>query len=115
MSTVYVIVALTTAAVNTAAAVADFLRAKFVLANSAQLGLPASWVLPLGLLKLAGAAGLVLGMLGVEPVGIAAATGLVLFFLGAVGIHVRKGVYHNMIYPGACLVLAGATLVLAIL
>ncbi|ALG13817.1 DoxX family protein [Kibdelosporangium phytohabitans] len=112
MSTVYVIVAAITIAVNTAAALADFVRAEFVLANAAELDLPASWVLPLGLLKLAGAAGLVLGIAGIEFIGIAAAVGLVLFFAGAVGIHVWKKVYHNLGYPGACLVLAGATLVL---
>nr|WP_042198942.1 DoxX family protein [Kibdelosporangium sp. MJ126-NF4]CEL23634.1 integral membrane protein [Kibdelosporangium sp. MJ126-NF4]CTQ93171.1 integral membrane protein [Kibdelosporangium sp. MJ126-NF4] len=114
MSTAFVIVAAATIAVNILAALADFARAKFVLANSAELGLPPSWVLPLGVLKLAGAAGLVLGLLGVEFIGIAAAVGLVLFFVGAVGIHVWKGVYHNIVYPGACLVLAGATLVLSL-
>ncbi|ONI73393.1 hypothetical protein ALI144C_46690 [Actinosynnema sp. ALI-1.44] len=113
MSTSYLIVAAVTVAVNTAAAVADFVRAKFVLANAAELDLPAFSILPLGVLKLAGASGLALGMAGIEAVGIAAAVGLVLFFVGAVGIHVWKSVYHNIGYPGACLVLAGATLALS--
>ena len=112
MSTAYVIVAVVTIAVNLFAAIADFAGAEFVRANSAELGLPQSWVFPLGLLKLAGAAGLSAGLLGIEALGIAAAIGLVLFFTGAVAIHVGKRVYHNIAYPGAYLALAGATLVL---
>lgn len=112
MLTAHVIVTVAAIVVNTFAATADFVRAKFVLANSAELGLPQSWVFPLGVLKLAGAAGLVAGLAGIEFLGIAAAAGLVLFFVGAVAIHVRTGVYHNIAYPGAYLALAGATLVL---
>ncbi|SMC89320.1 DoxX family protein [Kibdelosporangium aridum] len=114
MSTSYVIVAVATIAVNAFAAIADFARAKFVLANSAELGVPQSWVFPLGLLKLAGALGLAAGLAGFEFLGIAAAVGLVLFFIGAVGIHLKTRVYHNIVYPGACLALAGATLILAL-
>ncbi|CAM3989326.1 DoxX family protein [Kibdelosporangium persicum] len=112
MSVAYVIVTVVTIAVNLYAAVADFAGARFVLANSAELGLPRSWILPLGLLKLAGAAGLSAGLLGIHVLGVAAAIGLVLFFTGAVVVHVGKRVYHNIGYPGAYLALAGATLVL---
>ncbi|MCE7005802.1 DoxX family protein [Kibdelosporangium philippinense] len=114
MSTAHVIVAVITIAMNTYAAIADFTRAKFVVANSTELGLPHSWVLPLGLLKLAGALGLVAGLARFESLGIAAAAGLVAFFVGAMAIHIKASVYHNIVYPGAYLASASATLVLAI-
>lgn len=113
MFTVYVIVTVMTVIANTAISVADFMRAGFVLANSAEVGLPRSWLPWLGALKAAGAAGLLLGLLGVRFIGIAAATGLVLFFIGAVAAHVRARVYHNIAFPGGYLGLATAALALA--
>ncbi len=62
-------------------------------------------------LKAAGAAGLLLGLAGVPLIGTAAATGLVLFFVGAVGIHVWKRVFHNIAYPVVFLALATTVLV----
>jgi hypothetical protein len=111
--TVYVIVTVMAVIANTAISVADFMRAGFVLANSAEVGLPRSWLPWLGALKAAGAAGLLLGLLGVRFIGIAAATGLVLFFIGAVAAHVRARVHHNIAFPGGYLGLATAALVLA--
>ncbi len=114
VSTAYVLVAVVTAAANLLAAAADLARARFVLANSAEVGVPRTWLTPLALLKAAGAAGLLLGLAGVPLVGPAAATGLVLFFLGAVGLHVRTKVFHNIAYPAAYLALAAVTLVLGL-
>lgn len=110
----YLVVTVVTIAMNAAIAVADLCRAKFVLANSAAVGLPPSWLPPLGALKAAGALGLLLGLLGVPLIGIAAAVGLVLFFVGAVLAHVRARVFHNIAFPGAYLALAAASLVLAL-
>ena len=70
-------------------------------------------VTALGALKAAGAAGLLLGLLGVRFIGVAAAAGLVLFFIGAVAAHIRARVYHNIAFPGGYLGLAAASLVLA--
>jgi hypothetical protein len=89
MHAVHVVVTLLAVLANLWAASADFVRAKFVLANSASLGLPESWLVPLGLAKAAGAAGLLLGLLGVPLIGTVAAAGLVLFFVGAVLAHLR--------------------------
>jgi hypothetical protein len=50
----------------------------------------------LGALKLAGAAGLLVGLAGLPAIGIAAATGLVLYFIGAVIAHLRAGVPYNI-------------------
>jgi hypothetical protein len=110
----YLAVAVITIVANTGAAVADLGRARFVLANMAEVRVPRSWLSPLGLLKLAGAAGLLLGVLGVWPLGIAAAAGLVLFFTGALAFHVRARVFHNIAFPGAFFALAVTAMVLAV-
>ncbi|MFE6283655.1 DoxX family protein [Streptomyces sp. NPDC057877] len=113
MFTAYVITTVLTITANAGMAVADFTRARFVLANSAEVGVPRSWLPWLGALKTAGAAGLLLGLLGAGAIGMAAATGLVLFYVGAVAAHVRTGVYHNIAFPGGYLALAAGSLVLA--
>jgi hypothetical protein len=61
-------------------AAANFAQAGFVLANVDSLGVPRPWLPRLAALKAAGAAGLLLGLLGAWPLGGAAAAGLVLFF-----------------------------------
>ncbi|MEV0382059.1 DoxX family protein [Nonomuraea sp. NPDC050643] len=110
----YVAVTVVTIVINAWAALADFLGARFVLANSAELGIAPSWIPLLAALKAAGAAGLLLGLLGVGPLGIAAAGGLVLFFTGALVVHVRARVFHNIAYPAAFFVLAVASFALAL-
>lgn len=115
MITAYVIVTVVTIVANAGIAVADLVRARFVLANSASVGVPASWLPMLGTLKAAGAAGLLIGLLGCRPLGVAAATGLVLFFIGAIVTHVRARAYATILPgPGVYLALAVASLVLAI-
>jgi DoxX-like family len=95
-------------------AIANFARAGFVLANMGEVGVPRSRVPRLAALKAAGAAGLLLGLLGAWPIGsIAAAAGLVLFFTGAIAAHVRARMFHNIAFPGAYFALAAASGVLA--
>lgn len=115
MHTLYVVITLITIVINVGIAIGDFARAKFVVANSAEVGVPVSWLPALGALKAAGGVGLLLGLLGIGSLGVAAAAGLVIFFIGAVGAHVRAGVYYNIAVPGAYLVLAIASLLLAAL
>ena len=79
----YVVITVITAVITAAVGIADFIPAGFVLANSAKVHVPRSWLPMLGTLKLAGALGLLVG-LGLPVIGIAAATGLVLYFIGAV-------------------------------
>ncbi|OBG24556.1 DoxX family protein [Mycobacterium sp. 852002-51057_SCH5723018] len=114
MNTAYFVVALTTAVVTAGIAVPDFIPAGFVLANSAAVGVPRSWLPGLGALKLAGAIGLVLGLLGLRALGVAAAAGLVLYFVGAVVTHMRAHVFYNIAFPGGYLFLSAATLALMI-
>jgi DoxX-like family len=108
----YVAVTMLTVCLNTTAAVADLVEARFVLATAEEVGVPRTWLPYLGVLKAAGAAGLLLGLLGIRPLGIAAAVGLVLFFIGALGAHVRARVFHNIAFPLTFFALAAATLTL---
>jgi hypothetical protein len=108
----YVVVTVITAVITAAVGIADLIPAGFVLANSAKVHVPNSWLPTLGILKLAGAAGLLVGLVGLPAIGIAAATGLVLFFIGAVIAHVRARVLYNIAAPGTYLALSAASLVL---
>lgn len=89
--------------------VAGFARAAFVAQNAAKVGLAPKWIVPLAVLKGAGALGVLLGMLGVPLVGDAAAIGLVLFFVGAMIAHVRARVFHNIAFPAVFLALAAGS------
>jgi hypothetical protein len=108
----YVVVTVITAIVTAAVAIPDSIPAGFVLANSAKVQVPRSWLPMLGALKLAGAIGLLVGVVGPPAIGIAAATGLVLYFIGAVIAHLRARVFYNIAFPGAYLGLSAASLVL---
>jgi hypothetical protein len=112
--TAYAIITVITILANAGIAIADLLRAEFVLANSTEVGLPQNWLPWLAALKASGGAGLLLGLMGVTVIGIAAAAGLVMFFIGAIAAHIRARVYHNIAFPGGYLGLAVASLVLAV-
>jgi DoxX-like family len=114
IDTVFIAVTATTAIVTAGIAIADFVPAEFVLANSAEVGVPRPWLPALGAAKLAGAVGLLIGLLGLRALGIAAATGLVLFFVGAVATHLRAKVLYNIAFPGAYLLLSTASLALMV-
>ena len=114
MFVVYVVVTSLTMVANAGFALADLLKARFVLHNSAEVGVPLSWLPVLGMLKGLAATGLLLGLLGARWIGAAAAFGLVVFFVGAIGAHLRARVFYNLPFPGACLALAIASLALAI-
>jgi hypothetical protein len=104
-----------TAAATIAIAVADVARAPFVLANSAEVHVPESWLPGLAALKAAGGVGLLLWFGGVPVLPIAAAVGLVCFFVGAITAHVRARVFYNIAFPGTYLALAVACLTLLLI
>ncbi|MGW6205733.1 DoxX family protein [Streptomyces sp. NPDC055089] len=108
MNSVLVIATVGCVAANVLIAIADYARAPFVLANSAEVGLPPAAVPYLATLKLAGAAGLLMGLLGFHRLGLAAGVGLTVFFIGAVLAHVRARVFYNIAFPGGFLLLAVA-------
>ncbi|MGB6511645.1 DoxX family protein [Mycobacterium sp.] len=112
MTTACVVVTLFTAVITAAVGVADLIPAGFVLANSAEVHVPRSWLPMLGTVKLAAAIGLLVGLVALPAIGIAAATGLLLFFIGALIAHVRARALYNIAFPGAYLALSAASLVL---
>ncbi|MFJ4706093.1 DoxX family protein [Streptomyces anulatus] len=111
MSSVLFIATVVCIVANVLIAVADYARAPFVLANSAEVRLPPAAVPYLATLKLAGAVGLLIGLFGAPWLGLAAGVGLVAFFVGAVLAHVRARVFHNLAFPGGFLLLAVAATV----
>jgi hypothetical protein len=88
----YIIVTVLAAAANIFSATLDFIRFKQVLINMQKAGVSESWITTLGILKAAGAAGLLIGI-RVPLIGTAAATGLTLFFVGAIITHLRARDY----------------------
>ncbi len=92
MLATYLTVTLATASANIFSATCDFVRYKQVSIAMAKAGVPESWMTTLGILKTAGALGLLVGI-GVPLIGTAAAAGLVLFFIGAIVTHLRARDY----------------------
>lgn len=111
MSIFYLVVTLLAAAANFYAASNDFRRVGWVLANMDRLGIPRNRLLALGVLKSAGAAGLLLGF-AFPVLGIAAAAGLVLFFLAALAFTLRVRWYAHLPIPALWLLLAAGSLFL---
>lgn len=107
----YVLVTIAAIVANAFIAGADLARAEFVLTNSASVGVPESWLSALGILKACGAAGLLLGLIGLPLIGAAAALGLALFFTGALVTHLRARNYA-VGFPALYLLLAISSLVL---
>lgn len=118
METAYLTVALVTIAANTFSGIAAITRFEPVMRTLrpalATAGVPESWmVFPIGIPKAAGAAGLLLGVLGVPLVGTAAAIGLVLYFVCALYTHIRVSDYRFQFgLASGFLTLAVATLTL---
>src|SRR6266481_2639426 len=92
MLATYLTVTLATASANIFSATCDFVRYKQVSIAMAKAGVPESWMTTLGILKAAGALGLLAGI-GLPLIGAAAAVGLTLFFIAALITHVRARDY----------------------
>src|SRR5438093_13317768 len=92
MFTAYLVVTVLAAAANIFSATLDFIRFKQILINMAKVGVSESWITIVGVLKAAGALGLIVGI-RVPLIGRAAAAGLVLFFVGAIIPHLRARDY----------------------
>ncbi|MFL5578553.1 MAG: DoxX family protein [Gemmatimonadaceae bacterium] len=111
MSTAFVVVTVLAAAIYAYAAYVDFTGAEWVVDNMTKYGVPHSWLFLLGVLKAAGALGLLIG-LAVPLIGAAAAIGLVVYFVGAIVTVVRARWYSHLGYPALFLLPAAASLVL---
>jgi DoxX-like family len=88
MFSAYVLVTAFTAVANTFSATCDLVRYEQVAVGMARAGVPESWMTMLGVLKMAGALGVLVGIV-VPALGVAAAGGLALFFVGAILTHLR--------------------------
>ncbi|MFB8005115.1 DoxX family protein [Nocardia sp. NPDC056000] len=73
-------------------------RATFVTDPLVEYGVPQSWWTALGLLKAAGAIGMIVGLF-IPLIGIAAAIGLILYFAGAVITILRARSYKTVAFP----------------
>ncbi|MER7959240.1 DoxX family protein [Streptomyces sp. NPDC096030] len=92
MFTAYLVATLLASVVNGVAAVANLTGHDYPRSQADKLGVPQSWMRPLGTLLGAGAMGLLAGI-GVPVLGVLAAAGLVLYFIGALWAHLRVGDY----------------------
>lgn len=77
----------------------------------AKAGVPEDRLDHLATILLAGASGLILGLVW-APIGVAAAVGLVIYFLVAVAFHIRAGDAQHLPTPLVIALLAAAALVL---
>lgn len=112
MFAAYLVVTILVASAHVFAATVDFIRPQWLLATMSKIGVQESWLPILGILKAAGALGLLIGI-RVPLIGIAAASGLTLFFVGAVITHLRARNY-SLATPFVFLLAAAGTLVLKI-
>jgi len=112
MSTATVLVTLVLALVFLATAAGKLTGQRASIASRDHLAIaPVRWQ-QIGLLEVAGAAGVLIG-LTIRPLGSAAAAGLVLLSVGAIATHLRAGDKPAAAVPAiAALVLAAATFVL---
>jgi hypothetical protein len=84
-----------------------------VVASYARVGVPEERLNALAAILLAGAAGLIVGLLW-APLGIAASAGLALYFVLAIAAHVRAADAKNLPTPLTMEMLAAATLILRV-
>lgn len=84
-----------------------------VVRTYVRVGVPEDKLNHLAIILLAGAAGLLAGLLW-PPVGIAAAAGVVCYFILATGFHIRAKDARNLPAPLALAVIAAAALVLRV-
>ena len=98
MTVAYITVTILAATAAAMSAIADLLRPDWLLDNMRKFGVPEWTLLPLAVIKLIGALGLLIG-LAVPPIALAAAVGLTVYFLGAVVTVIRARCYSHIIYP----------------
>jgi hypothetical protein len=110
---VYIVVTVLAAVATGYAASNDFTRPGWLMENMKRLEVPGTWLNRLGVLKAAGALGL-LGGLEIPTLGVVSALCLVLFFLGAVAVTLRARFYAHLPYPLMWLALITAALILRV-
>lgn len=111
MSTVAVAVSAVLAVLLSAAAVRKLTHSPAVVASYRRAGVPEERLNLLAVILLAGAAGLLAGIVW-APIGIASAIGLIGYFAGAVVSHIRADDRGRIVMPVGYGLLAVAALVL---
>jgi DoxX-like family len=106
-----VIVSVVLAALLAVAAGRKLSHREHVVASYARLGVPEDRLNYLAVILLAGAAGVIAGLVW-APIGVAAAIGVVCYFVGAVVFHLRAREIRTLPTPVAFAVMAAAALVL---
>ncbi|MDX3512775.1 DoxX family protein [Streptomyces caniscabiei] len=109
----YVVLAVVLSLLLLASARGDIVRDPKITDGLKALGVPDSWFVPLGLVKIAGALGLLAGI-AYRPLGIAAAIGVVLYFLGAVITHIRAGDKKGIGTPAVIMLVSVAPVALGL-
>jgi len=113
MSTAATIVSALLAAILAAASVRKLSHREEVVASYERVGVPPDKLDQLAFILLAGAAGLVLGIIW-APIGIAAGIGVIVYFVLAIVAHIRHHDERNLPTPVAIEVLAVAALTLRV-
>ncbi|MDA3627791.1 DoxX family protein [Saccharopolyspora sp. WRP15-2] len=116
MHSAYIVVTLLAITMNAGSAIAGTIRRKKLAPAMRRAGVPESWIVfPINTLKLAGALGLLLGLVGVPLIGLAAAIGLVLFYVCAVHTHLLSRDYSPQLgLASGFLAVAASALALAL-
>ncbi|WP_151774770.1 DoxX family protein [Streptomyces abyssomicinicus] len=109
----YVVLAVLLSLVLFVSARGDITRDPKVTEQLKAVGVPDGWFVPLGLVKIAGALGLLVGI-AYRPLGVAAAIGLVLYFVGAVITHLRAGDKKGVGAPAVITLVSAVPLVLGL-
>lgn len=109
----YVVVAVLLAATLVASAIGKLTRSERQLQTLTLVGVPPRAIPLLAVCELAGAVGLLAGIV-VTPLGIAAAVGVIAYFVGAVVAHLRVGDAKGVATPLPLLVAGAAALTLGI-
>jgi uncharacterized membrane protein YkgB len=110
----FIVVTILAAVATGYAASNDFTRPDWLMEDMKRLNIPQSWLSTLGVLKGAGAVGLLTG-LTMPKIGIVSGVCLVIFFLGAIGFTIRARFFAHLTYPLVWLVLAAASLALRVM
>jgi DoxX-like family len=113
MSLATAIVTLLLATVLALSALIKLTRREPYVQGYIRVGVPEEKLDYLAILLLAGAAGLILGLLW-APIGVAAAIGVVCYFVVAVAAHIRADDASNLPTPAALVVISAAALVLRV-
>ncbi|MGF1431171.1 DoxX family protein [Kitasatospora sp. LaBMicrA B282] len=111
MSVAHVVVTVLAALFAGYSGYAVLTKAAWVVTALKEYRVPASWWPWLGVAKVAGATGMLVGLL-LPPLGVLAGACLVLYFLGAALTVARAKVYAHIPYPLVYLVPVAAALVL---